>query len=278
MKIRYKNNRYKCSIIEYIKISFMKKCLILKRVTRFIHNCIPVSDIITYFFLVILWSIFIIAAMIITEQSLNEICHDIYIDFFTSVVVLFGLNASNHIYSNHMKLKRQHHYYVSTMDTIENIFELLFPNDMWSYYHPFYNETCYKQTMEYFNDNSPSKVKKDDLKLWKKSVEVVLCDLEYEIKNGFMQTNDEEILLLYIRESQEKIRKIINKKDVKADIFWNLFMIIELIRYPWRRDQKYNSKIINILYAHDENDIKSDFYLRMHLDSFKIEYVGKSWI
>lgn len=76
----------------------------------------------------------------------------------------------------------------------------------------------------------------------------------------------------YLASSKKRFSKVVLNKDQSEfeRLLFELFEILNQLRYPWRRNEKNDSRIIYILDKDGKNDIRNDYYKRMFLSDFEV--------
>lgn len=279
MKVNYRGQKRECSFKDKLFVESIKLKLHIRRNVRRIKIVISKSDLIFYLMIIILWAIF---AGVTTQidKAISGVCKsffetvwDLRNSLFSSVILAFAISSFNKIKDYKKAIRLQHYVYVDTMADFEGIINALSPSAIWLHFHPFYNDKCYEITEEYLKSEGIAiDISNNELLL---AIDVIQNRIEYierEIKAGNLKIRDEEMIILYISSAKKTCSRMILKNDNEE--FWKLlremYIIVEELRFIWRKDESDNSKIISKLAKYDKNDIYNQFYERMFLENISI--------
>lgn len=272
-KIKYKRIEDKVGIKDKISITMIKIVLCIKRNLRRIKMLIP-ENIVLYIILTIFWVFFGIINYYFYlacdyQKSILDVVVELKNSYFTTVIIAIVLNIYNSISNYRKKLINQHEFYVNTMHIFENIFDGLIVNDKW-HYLVFYNDLCLTDTINYIKRKT-----KEDIENWLSSIEYknnieelieYIPKIRDYLKIDINLTNEEAY---YINNLENELKVL--KNSCTADnylkkiniITYYMIRLIDILREPWRKDLKYDLKILQIIKKNNADIIKNDFYYSM---------------
>lgn len=272
-KVKYKRQKYKVSLCDKIKIIIIKFILTLKRITRGAIRLIP-HNLTLYIFVTIFWIVF----GVITYRSgivykapdkytIWDTIWELKNSYFTSVVLTLLITSYNQNKGYRDKLERQHSIYYDIISDFDKLFAPFIGEEI-LHYMPFYNDKCLSDTMNYIM-NKKLLEQFDESRLIESISDVLekITLLKHlERQGGIIENRNRDLLKDIIKTENDLMKVKANPKTIIGklkDISNELFQIIEEIRRPWRRDNKYDIKILQLL--NKENDVEEDFYYKMHL-------------
>lgn len=252
------------------------KLFIIRKI-RLVKIMCPKSDVLLYVLLVLLWLAFGFISKYIADihgdpnTTYLRTVWNLRNSIFTSIVLAFSIGAFNHLHDYRSLLKRQHFLYVDAMDDFEDIYRALLNDDVWLYFHALYNEKCQEVSWDLITSKLQSvNVLNDDIVLAINTIQERLDKIDDQLKDGLLMVKDEEMLSLEISSAKKLISKIMVLDDI--DAFENvekltneLFLILEELRFIWRRDLKLDMELLKM-----EKNPQEDFYQRMWLPDFDI--------
>lgn len=280
MFVIYKGQKYKCKLIDIVKIVLIEIKLLLKRFGRLLKIIFQKSDVILYMLIICLWLLYAFITNGIdnrhsqNQESLFLTLWNLKNSMYSSVVIAFAIGGFNHIKDYKETIIKQHYIYVDTMRDFDEIIRAVDNTNIWIYFYPLYNRKCLEKTITYLQKNDIMVNKNTNEFLV--AIDVIqerIANIEQEIKTGHLLIKDEETMNLYLSWAKKKIPKVVLNNDKKdfMELLDLLFEIVEQLRYIWRRDEKDDVAILLILRKYNENMIKDDFYLRMYLPDFDLK-------
>lgn len=280
MVVRYKGEKYKCKFKDKFTIMIIKIKLRFIRLIRFCKIIFPKSDLLLYIMIVCLWLIFawISNGMGCQKNQVQEsylsTLWDLKNSVFSSVVIAFAIGSFNHVKEYRAMIKRQHYIYVDSMDDFEKIIEAVYNSDIWLMFHSMYNEQCLKKSMGYL-ENKEISISSNEFAI---SIDVALARIsmvEDELKMGHLLVQDEIMMNLHLSEAKKLVSRFMLGEDRNdfEELIKGLFEILNQLRFPWRKDEKSDSRIISILDKESVNHIRNDFYKRMFLSDFDLDFL-----
>lgn len=279
MIVRYKGEKYKCKLKDMFTITIIKTKLHLIRLIRLFKVVFPKSDLLLYMLLLCLWFVFAWISNFIEVQkyqvhkSFLSTLWDFKTSVFSSVILAFAIGSFNHIKEYRKMIKRQHYIYVDSMDDFEEIIKAIDNGDIWLMFHPMYNEHCLQESIAYLkNKEIKIDINDNDFLISIERVQERIAMVEYELKMSHLLVQNETVMNDYLLASKKMLSKVVINEDRKEfeELLIVLFEVVNQLRYPWRKDEKNDSRIIAILDNDDRNDIRNDFYKRMFLSDFEL--------
>ena len=268
-----------------MKIFFLKIYLFFKsrliRGVRLIKTVCPISDLILYTLLFLLWLAYCIVCNRvnyihdgISETYLRSIW-EMRNSIFSSIIVAFAVGAFSRLRVYRKTIKAQHFLYVDSMDDFELLFKAIRDDDVWLYFHALYNQRCFNISMEYIEEILKNIDINDNEII--KTFSVIsdrLEKIDYQLKTGMLIVKDDEMTSLYISSAKKNLTDIIidGNKDKIFKLLNDLYFIIDDLRYIWRRDRELDSIRLKIC-----KEPESDFYMRMWMPEFDI-VEAKNWL
>ena len=263
-----------------MKRVFIKIKLMVIRRVRLIKVIFPKTDIMLYVLLMLLWLAFGYIVKYISyihdgdNATYLRTIWNLKNSIFTSIVLAFAIGAFNRLRDYRKCLKRQHFMYVDSMDDFEEIFKAVEDEEYWIHFHALYNDKC-KQIAWDLIKSKVSQIKEYDKGIWValRTIRDRLEVIDYQLKNEMLIVEDEEILALEIADAKKYILRIEQEESFELldSLINELLLILDQLRYLWRRDLKLNLKLINMM-----QNPESNFYMRMWLPNFGIDMV-KGW-
>ncbi len=273
-KIKYKRIKYKVGIKDKISITMIKIIICIKRNLRRIKMLIP-ENIWLYLILTITWVLFGIINYYFYlaynyQKSILDIVVELKNSYFTTVIIAIVLNVYNSNFNHRKKLINQHEFYVDTMRIFENIFDGLIGNDKY-HYLVFYNNLCLTDTINYIKRKT-----KKDIENWLSSTEYknnieelieYIPKIKDYLKIDINLANEEAY---YINNLENELKELKNYACTADNylkkiniITYYMIKLIDILREPWRKDLKYDLKILQIIEKNNADIIKNDFYYSM---------------
>lgn len=278
-KVKYKHSIYSVNFVDKIKIELIKAVLILKRIKRRVYIFVP-KNIVLYLILTLCWIFFGIATYQIGIEykepdtyTVKDVIWDLKNSYFTSVILALFIAGYSQSSGHRKRMEIQHEFYTNIMEKFELLFSP-FIGDEVCYYMPFYNDLCLNSTLEYVEQCNMEElaIQEDEFVGILETILDQISKIEQEMRNNNiigMHKHDLEVDIEIVRHLlKHMIREGASSEQVKdnvRDLAIKLYYIIADIRRPWRWDVENNNKILKILANYNENDIKNDFYYRMHL-------------
>lgn len=273
-KIKYKRIEDKVGIKDIISITMIKIVLCIKRNLRRIKRLIP-ENIGLYLILTIFWVFFGIINYYFYlacdyQKSVLDVVVELKNSYFTTVIIAIVMNVYNSNFNYKKKLINQHEFYVNTMHIFENIFDGLIVNDK-CHYLVFYNDLCLTDTINYIKRKT-----KEDIENWLSSIEYknnieelieYIPKIRDYLKIDINLTNEEAYYINNLENELKELKKYSCTADnylKKIDIItYDMIRLIDILREPWRKDLKYDLKILQIIKKNNADIIKNDFYYSM---------------
>lgn len=275
-KIQYRGMVCEVGIIDKILITRIKIILYMKRIIRRLKSLIP-ENINLYFILTLVWIFFGICnyyfyILINNQQSVLSIIIELKNSYFTTVIIAIILNVYNKNFNYNDRLVYQHGFYTDTMRLFENIFGGLLGDEKTSFI-VFYNDLCLNDTLEYIKTLNTESI---DNMLNSKEFQNDLEELiEYmnSIRNYFHSTKysgkADDLYLNFLDKSLKSLKNNLDNSNFYLkeinNISYYMYKIVEVLREPWRKDIKYNIKILKIIEKNNIGCIKDNFYCNMLL-------------
>lgn len=282
MVVRYKGKKYKCRFKDKFAIMAIKIKLRIIRLIRLCKIIFPKSDVLLYMMIVCLWLTFAWISNFMVYQR-NQV-QEPYLStlwklknsVFSSVVIAFAIGSFNHVKEYKVMIKRQHYIYVDSMDDFEKIIEAVYDSCIWLMFHSMYNEQCLEKSIDYLKDKRIN-INNKEFAISIDAASERISMVEQELKMGRLLVQNEMMMNLYLSEAKKLISRFMFSKDRNdfEKLLNELFKILNQLRFPWRRDEKNDSKIISILDKESVNCIRNDFYKRMFLSDFELEFLEK---
>lgn len=273
-KIKYKRIKYEVGIKDKISISLIKSILYIKRNLRRAKMLIP-ENIGLYLILTILWIFFGIINYYFYiaydyQKNILDVVVELKNNYFTTVIIAIVLNIYNSNFNYRKKLINQHEFYVDTMRIFENIFGSLIDDDKY-YYLVFYNDLCLESTIKYIKTKTKEDIENFlSSEEYKNDIEELIEHINKIKKYLKIDINLANNEAYYINNLENQLKKLknysCNSDDYlkKIDIIsYDMLRLIDILREPWRKDLKYDIKILKIIEKNDANSIKNDFYYSM---------------
>ena len=264
----------------FLKIYLYFKSRLI-RGARLIKTVCPISDLILYALLFLLWLAYCIVCNRvnymhdgISETYLRSIW-EMRNNIFSSIIVAFAVGAFSRLRVYRKTIKAQHFLYVDSMDDFELLFKAIRDDDVWLYFHALYNQRCFNISKEYI-EGILTNIDINDNEI-KKTFSVIADRLEkidYQLKAGMLIVADDEMTSISISSAKRYLSNIIiddNKNEI-IKLLNELYSITDDLRYIWRRDSELDKIRLQIC-----KDAKSDFYMRMWLPEFDI-LEAKNWL
>lgn len=279
MTVKYKEEKYKCKFKDKVTITIIKIKLRLIRWIRLFKVVFPQNDLLLYLLIIFLWLIFAWFSNIIDLQKRQ--LQESYLltlwglknPIFSSVILAFAIGSFNHIKEYRKMMKRQHYTYVDSMCDFEGIIRAVDNTDLWLKFHSMYNEHCFRESIAYLKNKEIDIARnKSDFLISIDTAQERIVMIEQELKTGQLLVQDEAVMNNYLSSSKKLFSRVVLNKDRNEfeRLLFGLFEILNQLRYPWRKDEKNDSRIIRILDKYSENDIRSDYYKRMFLPDFEV--------
>lgn len=193
--------------------------------------------------------------------------------YFTSVVLALLIAGYSQNSGYRKQIEMQHDFYVDVMTGFDHLFEAFIGDEIY-YYMPFYNNLCLQGTLEYINECEGGRYEfsKDAFRNDLERISDLLDRVEQEARGNNIIGMHKQELRRDIQRAKDLIRKNMRQdlefEQIKEELHflaYQLFHIIADLRRPWRWDIDNDVKILQILDTYEENNIKDDFYYRMHL-------------
>ncbi len=278
LKVKYKGQRRVCNLNDKVAIELIKFKLQIFRNWRRINVIFTKNDFIFYMMIILLWAVFAGLTTRVDnttngmDKSYFETVWELRNSLFSSIVLAFAIESFNHIKDYKNAIRIQHYVYVDTMDEFEEIICAMAPSDIWSHYHPFYNEKCFGITLRYLEKNNIKIELNDELAVAIDAIKDRLDYVEREVKSGNIIIRDEQMINRRISSAKKGISKMILQNDIDEfrKLLFELYCIVDELRYLWRKDERDNCKIIARLAQYEENDMYNQFYERMFLEDISI--------
>lgn len=279
MKIQYKGYQYKCSFTDSFIVMWLETRLFFRRRIRRFRILFSMSDLLMYFFILLIWMVFVLISNRVYpfifghNERLIESIWNLKNSIFSSVVLAFFINSYNRILTYKNKIRKQHYMYVDAMDDFEEIVKPFFDDGIQCSFHPFYNQNCFDITKNAVGKNTVFIENTSERLIVLDCIQQQLFQIEKEIKNGNVIITDDIMTLNWIDNAKKCLKaEILRENNEKLlELCFVLFMILENLRYPWRRDADIEKMIIFTLRKNNEKEIRSNFYIRMMLPDFGLK-------
>lgn len=273
MKVKYRYSMYSVNWKDFMYIKFYKGVLKIKRTWRRIKDSVNV-DKKNYSVLIILWIIWGIISFFwgrqykVPRYTLGDTIWELKNSFFTSVIVVIFFNIDSYRKNHRPKLEKQHKLYVDTMYDFHTIFKP-FLADKLQDYMPFYNKECLQDTICFLQKSTfePISEKQIEESILKISNRLEVLEKESDIIGADKKALEDSIATL------KKILPEFNYNNIKDQVIkltHYMFIIVNNLRVPWRKDIEIDMKILHKL-ENDKNNMKYDFYSSMLLYGHKME-------
>ena len=263
-----------------IKKAYIKLKLLLIRLRRVIRIMCPNTDIIICIILIVLWMIFGLFSNYVSFVHDGKIetylrtMWDLRISVFSSIIISFAIGAIYRLRDYRKLLRRQHYLYVDSMTDFEELFRAIYMDDVWFKFHELYNDRCLEISMDYIeSDISRINIQDNGFIMAIDIIQERLEKIDYQLKNNMLIVRDDEMMALEISNAKKNISQIIieEKTDIIIALIYELFSIIEELRFLWRRDTRLDMQLLQMT-----DNPENDFYKRMWLPNFDIE-MAKDW-
>lgn len=280
MKAKYNGIEYDLKFITYLKVQLLKLILIairlIRGILRLTKSLLPVIPVMLF------WALFIWLLSYhnqVPEQNFLFYLKEAKYSIFTSVILVSVTNIISTFKKHKKILREQYYYYYNLMDYSDNFVELISKNinsDVEIFKYSFFTiDRHYKIRKILENEiihqfeNSNEIISTLDL------ISNYIRDIELASKNQALETkNDIATCIRWCKDALSKFRTtVINNEPDNDKTKWlviHLYDLIEHIRYPWRRDEKIDSLIKNII-ADDLGYIEINTTLRLFVDK---DYIG----
>lgn len=284
MRIKYKRQKYKVGLKDYICISALQWKLRINRILRLCRRVYESSKSVLIVFP--FWVLFILISYLwgtsIGEvKNISELLWDFKTSIFTSIFLVFFLGVYNGQKMHTDKLEKQAYMYVSFMRDSEDVIKKLYSDCFAGQYEEdwcFYTNSRYLRLCNEIENNIEiHKNKRNSHKCIVIYLEVLKEFKDYVKNNGIVSWNAErfrkdnnEFILHEIENLYEKIKRLdcwdngICKKDMLLSITRDMYWLIDMCRIPWRRDYIIDQIIRLRIYKNDER-IMGEYYLKMFL-------------
>lgn len=289
MIVKYKKEKYECKVIDWIIVSGIEIKLFFKRIFRLLRIVFRKQDMFLYMIITGLWLSFawfsyVVAPLLenndVTYLTMLWNCRN---NIFTSAILAFAVSSYNRIRDYRTDLRKQHYLYVDSMCDFEEPIRSNIQTNIWCYFYITYNRNCFTQTCnDYEEEIEKIDINSSDFVHSINSIKESVNKIEQTLKMGQLILKDDKMLEHYLKLIKEEVQKFnMDKRKLKKDknvfdiknFLEELYGVVEELRYPWRRDESDDLKIITILNKYENNGIKNDFYMRMKLENFSLDWV-----
>lgn len=230
------------------------------------------------FWLIPLWGAFIVILIILTHKSFWELIDECKFTLFSSIVVTCAISVRDAYYRNKDILNEQFEIYIWLMYSLENTISKVVKQNYPHYTDAYCSNWCYTDNrfrgiQTYIVSGKkmlPTVTLYNELEELKK----VLEKAKKLIAVDRIITNEERILS-YINDVLKRIDTIKNTEqcdkrelgDFCCDVYW---LVLNHIRFPWRRDIDLDIKINKILLKKQQekgkDKIKVNYYKHLLVD------------
>ena len=285
LKVKYKGDLYSVNILDKIKIEEIKLLLLAKRIKRRIFLIIP-ENLILYLILTLCWIFWGLISYHIgikfkspEPYMVKDVIWELKNSYFSSVVLALLISGYSQISGYKKRIEIQHDFYTDVISKFDNLFKTFIGSEVY-HYMPFYNYICLKDTLEYIEKCEEKDCKFSIIEFITNLEEIFeqLEKIEYERRHNSIVGMNKQSLDYHIQQGKDFIRKELKAcetfeqaKEIVQNLSNSLFYIISDIRRPWRWDIENDKKILEILANYEENNIKEDFYYKMHLYGHKFK-------
>lgn len=280
--VKYKQQKYKVSLLEAIHVLGIKTILFIKRNVRRAKIVIP-QNALLYMLLSACWVCFGVFTYYFGQvykapdsYTIVNVIWDLKNPYFTSVVLALFITGYNQVVGYKEKLIQQHDFYCKCMEVFDDIF-VPFIEDKRYNYMVFYNNLCLESTISYIMNEVLWNAER--LNAVQESIDEILEFLKYvddKRKNKCILGVKSEYLEYEIEFAQKQLKDFKKLDTLDAameafeDVTWSLMCVVDDLRRPWRWDIDNNLKILKILDKKESNEIKEDFYYNMHLYGYDL--------
>lgn len=278
IRIKYDNQEYQCSIIDWIKIKRIMCKLFCIRQIRRLKLLLSKDKISVYGIIILMWAIYLMVVYGVysirnTNISIMDLLSQSRDNIFITIIIAFIVDILNHIKEYSANLKRQRNLFMDALNDFDEPLRLRMNNYAREYYQ-MYNLTCYKMTERYIKENT-AEFNAIDIGTSLEAINDRIHIIERELKDGKLIIQKEEMLNLYLDDAKKRIKSY--KQKQSEEEYWKLMLslyeIQDRLKSIWRLDKKYDNEIVRLLYKNNREEIEGDFTLRMKLDNFSFEMI-----
>ena len=278
VRIKYDNQEYQCSIIDWIKIKrIMCKLFFLRQIRR-LKLLLSKDKISVYGIIILMWAVYLMVVYGVysirnTNISIMDLLSQSRDNIFITIIIAFIVDILNHIKEYSANLKRQRNLFMDALNDFDEPLRLRMNNYAREYYQ-MYNLTCYKMTERYIKENT-AEFDTIDIITSLDTINDRIHIIESELKNGKLIIQDEEKLNLYFDDAKKRIKsyKLKQREEEYWGLILTLYEIQDRLKTIWRLDVEDDNEIVRLLYKNNKDKIEGDFTLRMKLDNFSFEMI-----
>jgi hypothetical protein len=274
---------YDCKAKEFFCVLFYKIVLMMKRIWRRIHIAVHKQDMALYMGIVVLWLLF--AKLVNTVEAKDvsatygNTLWEMKSSIFSSVVIAFAVETFNRIRVYGQKLRKQHVIYVELLNDLGCLIGTVADSPFWNFFHAFYNAKCFALTKNYLKERiaDGEVLFGNEFLIVMDSIDEGLVRIRQEAEEDNLLLQDVVSFKLVIDEARKANDRMMLESDVEEFYRWLelLYEIVDTLRMPWRKDEKIDAKIIDILRRSNRNLIEQDFYKRMFLPDFGFDMIRR---
>lgn len=274
--VKYKQEKYKVTLKNKVKIELIKFLLLIKRIVRRGRLLIP-HNLKMYILLTICWGLYGILIYFSGKiynfpkiYTIYDTIWELKNSYFTSIILALFIGGYTQIENYKEKMSAQHEFYTDALFCFNKLFFPILRNEV-LHYSAFYNDICLKDTLNHISTRKIGPFSEKELNDIAEDLFIQLDKIEDARKNNRIVGMHKERLRDYIDQAKKMLKKYNKKMSIKdiSEIAYPLYFIIADLRRPWRWDINNNIKILNYLNENPENGIEQDFYYKMHLNGHK---------
>lgn len=277
--VKYKNEKFKVTFKNKIKIDSINFLLHIKRIVRrariFIPHNLKMYALLTicwilYGILIYFWGQIYIKAP--KTYGIYDVIWDLKSSYFTSVILAIFIGGYNQITNYKEKIAVQHDFYTDTLFCFDKLFYPFLGEEIYQYC-AFYNDLCLDNTLKHISKMQNANFSNEELDDIIEDILIQLEKIDDARKNNRIIGMHKEKLKDYIDQARKTLNKCNKTESMTIEDIQNisfyLFHIIADIRRPWRWDIDNNVKILKYLNENEDNGIDNHFYYNMHLNGHK---------
>lgn len=270
--VTHNGNKYKVTGEEFIHIRILKTKLLFRRIKRWMH-LVKISDLVLFALLTAVWVTAGVLFSHVDHEVLIKTLVSLKDEYIASVIIVGFIAGYNRI-SRYRKINvEQHWLYTRLLDAFDNIFDRYYGR-MDCHYMALYCAESKNQTEALlYNEEIPFETEEIRF-IAEQAINRLHILLKYNSEGRINQCDNRQ-LDLSINKCESLLRGIIkdDEKYLKTyleDLLIAAYILLEEIRYIWRRDNDINTKILMILTMNKDNDLLQDFYQRMYIYPIEI--------
>ena len=237
-------------------------------------------------FIIPIWILFILAIFAWGKQrgnyaSIIDTVWELKAGFFTSVVITAATSFFTQYAKGKNRFTAQHDLYVNAMSVFSDFYDCVIRIGEYKQkshlpFGPLYYSQCIRTWLkDELNHPLDLTVESQETQLLKRQIENVkktLLEIKREVSNGNVEgcsIIDYEKRYYFCSNSIERLEESLLNLAVSVDpdqiidCLVDMYRVLELLRWPWRRDLKYKLDILRTIYSQDQSIAMNCYFALM---------------